>query len=170
MSSNALMYMNQKFVIRCLCCNTESQNKTKAVPTFGFAGSRNLKVSMLFNIWLFFKDFTYLFLERGGRNDRGRGASMCGHLSCVPYWGPGPQPRYVPWLGIELETLLFAGRHSIHWATPARVQYLILKKPKNLQILLLLAITLHDCYEKWEDAPSKGTHAKPIMFFVSKVK
>ena len=28
--------------------------------------------------------------------------------------------RHVPWLGIKLVTLWFAGRHSIHWATPAR--------------------------------------------------
>ena len=41
-------------------------------------------------------------------------------LSHAPYWGPGPQPRPVPWLGIKLETLRFAGWHSIHWAAPAR--------------------------------------------------
>ena len=45
---------------------------------------------------------------------------MCGWLSCTPYWGPGPQPRPVPWLGIELVTLWFTGRYSIHWAIPAR--------------------------------------------------
>ena len=33
---------------------------------------------------------------------------MCGYLSCVPHWGPGPQPGHVPWLGIELATLWFA--------------------------------------------------------------
>ena len=33
---------------------------------------------------------------------------------------PGLQPRHVPWLGIEPETLWFTGQHSIHWATPAR--------------------------------------------------
>ena len=45
---------------------------------------------------------------------------MCGCLSHAPYWGPGPQPRHVPWLEIELVTLWFTGQHSIHWATPAR--------------------------------------------------
>ena len=34
---------------------------------------------------------------------------MCGCLLCAPYWGPGPQPRQVPWLGIELATLSFTG-------------------------------------------------------------
>ena len=47
---------------------------------------------------------------------------MCGCLSCAPYWGAGPQPRHVPWLGIRLATLWFAGQHSIHWATPARAE------------------------------------------------
>ena len=32
---------------------------------------------------------------------------MCGCLSHGTHWGPGPQPRYVPWLGIELVTLWF---------------------------------------------------------------
>ena len=44
---------------------------------------------------------------------------MCGCLSSSPYRGPGPQPRHVPWLRIELATFWFAGWHSIHWATPA---------------------------------------------------
>ena len=37
-----------------------------------------------------------------------------------PYWGPGPQPWHVPWLGIQPATLWFAGQRSMHWATPAR--------------------------------------------------
>ena len=37
---------------------------------------------------------------------------MCGCLSHSPYWGPGPQPRHVPWVGIKLLTLWFVGRHS----------------------------------------------------------
>ena len=45
---------------------------------------------------------------------------MWGCFSRAPYWGPGPQPRHVPWLGIEPATLWFSGRPSIHWATPAR--------------------------------------------------
>ena len=45
---------------------------------------------------------------------------MCACLSHTLRWGPGPKPRDVPWLGIELATLLFTGQHSIHWATRAR--------------------------------------------------
>ena len=33
---------------------------------------------------------------------------MCGCLLCTPYWGPGLQPRHVPWLGIEPATLWFS--------------------------------------------------------------
>ena len=40
---------------------------------------------------------------------------MCGCLLHVPYWGPGLQPRHVPWLEIEPATLWFTGQHSIHW-------------------------------------------------------
>ena len=45
---------------------------------------------------------------------------MCGGLSSAPYWGPGPQPRHVPWLGIELATFWFTGLRSVHCTTPAR--------------------------------------------------
>ena len=48
---------------------------------------------------------------------------MCGCFSRTPYWEPGPQPRHVPWLGIEPVTLWFTGQRSIHWATPARVRH-----------------------------------------------
>ena len=49
----------------------------------------------LSSLLFFFKDFIYLFLERGREGERGRETSMCGHLSCSPYWGPGLQPRHV---------------------------------------------------------------------------
>ena len=76
-----------------------------------------------------FKDFIYLFLERGkGGRNRGRETSMCGCFSHTLNWGPGPQPRHVPWLGIEPATLWFAGRHSIHWAAPARTKILYFLK------------------------------------------
>ena len=46
---------------------------------------------------------------------------QCVVASHVPPTGDlAPQPRHVPWLGIQLVTLWFAGQHSIHWATPAR--------------------------------------------------
>ena len=45
---------------------------------------------------------------------------MCGCLLCAPYWGPGLQPKHVPWLGIEPATLWFTSRRPTHWATPAR--------------------------------------------------
>ena len=57
---------------------------------------------------LFFRDFIYLFLERGEGREKEREISMCGCLSCGPHSGLGLQPRHVPWLGIEPATLWFA--------------------------------------------------------------
>ena len=51
---------------------------------------------------------------------------MCGCLSCTSYWGPAPQPRNVPWLGIKAVTLCFKGQCSIHWDTPARAPWCFL--------------------------------------------
>ena len=52
---------------------------------------------------------------------------MCGCFSLALYWEPGLKPRHLLWLRIELVTLWFAGQHSIHWATPDREKYIILK-------------------------------------------
>ena len=55
--------------------------------------------------------YLFIFRERGKEGERGRETSM-----------HGSQPRHVPWLGIKLATLWFAGRCSIYWATPARAE------------------------------------------------
>ena len=80
------------------------------VATGLFSVTRLVCISSLFK-----KDLIYLFLERGeGREKRGRETPVCSCLSHAPYWGPGPQPRHVPQLGIEPVTPWFSGRHSIH--------------------------------------------------------
>ena len=73
--------------------------------------------------FLFLLDFIYLFIfrERGREGEREGEKHLCVVASYTPHtWGPGPQPRHVPWLGIKPTTLWFTGQHSIHWATPAR--------------------------------------------------
>ena len=71
----------------------------------------------------------YLFLERGeGREKERRETCVRDTLiGCLLHnlnWVPGLQLRHVPWLGIELATFQFTGRHLIHWATPSRAIYL----------------------------------------------
>ena len=53
------------------------------------------------SFFLFFKIylFIYLFKKGEGRRKRGRETSMDGCLGSTPYWGPGPQPRYVSLTG-----------------------------------------------------------------------
>ena len=88
----------------------------------------------VFNIVLAFS-FIFIFLfiyffeeRRGGREKEWEGEKhRCGVASFTPpVWGPGLQPRQVPWLGIKLVTFHFAGRHSVHWATPARAIFIFL--------------------------------------------
>ena len=62
----------------------------------------------------------YLVLERGEGKVRGRETLMYGYVSYISSWGPGPQPRHVPWLGFESMTFQFIGWHSTHWAMPFR--------------------------------------------------
>ena len=66
--------------------------------------------------FLLLKILFFIFRERKG----GRETSMCGSRLECPYWGPGPQPRRVPWQDIKLVILWFSGWRSIHWATPTR--------------------------------------------------
>ena len=77
----------------------------------------------LFPFLSFLKDFIYLFLERGEGKERGKETSMCCCFSSSLNWGPGLQPRHVPWLGIKPATLWFTGPLSICWVTPARVDF-----------------------------------------------
>ena len=70
----------------------------------------------------FFKDFIFLFLERGEGKviESKRNINVWLPLK-HPQLGapPGPQPTHEPWPGIEPATLLFSSQHSVHWATPA---------------------------------------------------
>ena len=90
-----------------------------------FLGDR-LFILIMQVMLLFFKDFIYSFLEEGkGKRKRGRETSMCGHLSRAPNWVHGPQPRYVPWLGIKTATFWFTGSSSIQWDTPAKADLIL---------------------------------------------
>ena len=69
---------------------------------------------------------------------------MCGCLSCAPYWGPGPQPRHVPWLGLELATLWSAA----HTQSTGLLQPGLKIKPLYTQILnhYTIPLKLIQCY------------------------
>ena len=71
----------------------------------------------------FFSKVILIFLIREKEKERNIDVQeihrSVGCLLHAPDWGPGPQPQHAPWLGIELATFCFAGRHSICWATPA---------------------------------------------------
>ena len=71
-------------------------------------------------LW-FLKGF-YLLLERREGREKERERNINAWLPFLHplHWGPGPQPRHVPWLEIEPATLWFTGQHSILWATPVR--------------------------------------------------
>ena len=79
---------------------------------------KNADWYQLGHLLFFLRFYLFIFRERGKEGERE--ISMCGCLSHAPYWGPGLQPRHVPWLGIKPVNLWFAGWCSIHWATPAR--------------------------------------------------
>ena len=66
--------------------------------------------------------------ERGREGERRKHCEGDTFISCLSHaanWGSGPQPRHVPWLGIEPMTFQFTGQHWNHWATPARACLLI---------------------------------------------
>ena len=81
---------------------------------------------------------------------------MCGCISHTLDWGPGPQPRHEPWLGIEPATLWVAGRHSIHWATPARAIFFF-----SLHFLLLFK---YRClYFPYTNPPTQPSQFPPLI-------
>ena len=85
------------------------------------------------NVWLsiLFLDCIYLFLEREEEGEKGEKhqcerETLIGCLLLAHNWGPGPQLRHVSWLGNKRVTVRFTGRHSSHWAVPARALHIIL--------------------------------------------
>ena len=71
----------------------------------------------------FFFFFSRKREKRGGEGER-EGEKLqsvvAPHISHALNWGPGQQPRHVPWQGIKLVILWFTGWRSIYWATLAR--------------------------------------------------
>ena len=75
---------------------------------------------------------TYLFLESGEGRAKGRENINVREKHRLvasriyPDQRLNPQPRHVPWLGIELLTFHFAGWCPTKWATPVRARLSIL--------------------------------------------
>ena len=67
------------------------------------------------------------FRERGREREKYwfERETLTGCLSCTPQPGANPQPRHVPWPGIELRTFHFAEGRPANWATPVRDCYLV---------------------------------------------
>ena len=63
----------------------------------------------LFFLKILFIVFREVWGEREGKKYQ---CVVASHMS--PYWGPGPQSRHVPQLGIKLATLWFTDQYSIH--------------------------------------------------------
>ena len=103
---------------------------------------------------LLFWKFYFLFLEILFYLSEGKGerkAEKYQHVrekhlypcfSHSPIWGPGLQPRCVPWLEIELTTFWFAGMRSIRWATTARAGFFFFFNKRKIYITLDLVISL----------------------------
>ena len=80
-------------------------------------------------LYRYFLGFIFLFLERGkGGKKKGKKHQCVVASHAPPYWGHDPQPRHVPWLGIEPVTFCVTSLSSIHWAIPARVSYTVLNE------------------------------------------
>ena len=110
--------------------------------TYGFGTSpfcistptRLDRCGFFFFLFIFFKILFINFQSEGKRRRKTRRkTSMCGCLSCSPYWGPGLQPRHVPRLGIKLVTL---------WCT-ACTQSTKLYQPGGCGFLILYLSDFH---------------------------
>ena len=81
--------------------------------------------------FFFLRFYLFTFREKERQRERERNNNMREtSVSCLLHTtnqGPGPQPRHVPWLGIEPVTFQFTSWHSSHWAIPARASSGILE-------------------------------------------
>ena len=101
-------------IVLYLLCQTNSH--TYLLKTVMYLSPVTLALTSFSSMGFFL--IIYLLIFRKSGRKEGRETSI-GCPSHAPYWGPGPQPRHVPWLEIKPATLWFTGWYSIHWATPA---------------------------------------------------
>ena len=80
-----------------------------------------MQPSGLTSFILFFEYFVCLFLERGEGREKGNERNIDTRenidrlpLATPPNQGRGPQPRQVPWLGIEWATFQFVELRPVH--------------------------------------------------------
>ena len=117
-------------------------------------------VALTWNLYNFFEDFIYFFLERGEEREKERERNINvweipGCFLHTPNWGPGLKPRHVPWLGIEPATFRFTGWISIHWATPPRAE---------TYLILLISVTpINFLKKEWWHFSSDTTLLKPLQ-------
>ena len=93
------------FLILVLSSQWKHGSQVHSEPWYSFIDEYLDYYSSVFFFCLIFKNILFIYFQREGkgRRKRGRETSMCGCLSCAPYWGPGPGPKHVPWLGIKLQ-------------------------------------------------------------------
>ena len=79
--------------------------------------------------------YLFIYIGRMGRKREKHHCVRETSISCLlhtPNWGPGLQPRDVPWLGIKLSTFQFAGQLPAHWVTTVRARiFLITSLPRD---------------------------------------
>ena len=96
--------------------------------------------------------YLYIFRESGREGEKKGGKHQWRRdtwISCfsyIPDWGPGPQSRHVPWLGIEPMTFQFTRQCSTHWATSARH---VICDTEHLCPLFPLPVLLEFCQFCW---------------------
>ena len=82
------------------------------------------RISMT-SFFSFLRFYLFILREKGREKEQERNTDMqkkYWSIACCtpPDQGPGPQPRHLPWQGIETVTFWFAGWYPTHWAMPAR--------------------------------------------------
>ena len=100
--------------------------------------------------FFFFRFYLFIFRERRREGERGGEKYTCareiliGCLSHTPKWGPDPQPRRVPWLGIKPMTFRFTGSTQSTEPHQPRQESYFSKKALN-ELLLFMSLLVCAC-------------------------
>ena len=104
--------------------------------------------------FFFLRFLKFIFRGKGREGEREGEKHQCVVAFSTPptgaHWGPGPQARHVPWLGIEPVTLCFSGTQSTEPHQSGLIKFFCLTFTEHLLYVVFVCVRESKRVHAWE--------------------